>query len=342
MRREFLQLAHTYNPEKHAVGGWYVSEKLDGMRAYWDGGWTRGSLTSQVSFANTTKDYRRTSPVRSTGLWSRYGKPIAAPNWWLDNLPTFPLDGELYLGPNRFQELISIVKRFDPVDSDWKNVDYRVFDFPSNYFFLAPGRINNPHWSMAFEDMRGRAPDIDEGPLPFRKVVGLINTGRVSLGSAIWETQERLSMSTKTAKFEVAGFLSDVMEKGGEGLILRKPESIWQPIRTWDLLKVKPYYDDEAIVIGYTWGHGKLEDLMGALIVQWDRKIFELSGFTDKERELYYLDTGSKATGIPGEKASDNVVNPHFPLKTIVTFRYNGLTNAGYPREARYWRKKNG
>ena len=41
-RREFLQLAKSYNPEKNKIAGWYLSEKLDGTRCFWDGGITRG------------------------------------------------------------------------------------------------------------------------------------------------------------------------------------------------------------------------------------------------------------------------------------------------------------
>ena len=45
-RREFLMLAHKFNPKKHRIGGWYMSEKLDGMRCWWDSGVTRGILKS--------------------------------------------------------------------------------------------------------------------------------------------------------------------------------------------------------------------------------------------------------------------------------------------------------
>ena len=110
-RREFLQLAHTYDPVKHQVGGWYLSEKFNGMRAYWDGGYTRGKLTSQVPFANTTKDYRRVHSPHATGLWTRYGKAIFAPKWWLDSLPQGnALDGELYAGKGKFHRLCLLLK----------------------------------------------------------------------------------------------------------------------------------------------------------------------------------------------------------------------------------------
>ncbi len=79
-----------------------VSEKLDGVRALWDG---------QV-------------------LRFRSGRRIAAPGWFLAGLPTLPLDGELWLGRGSFDRLSGIVRRSTPVDADWQAVRYMVFDLP--------------------------------------------------------------------------------------------------------------------------------------------------------------------------------------------------------------------
>lgn len=340
-RREFVQLAQTFDPHKHGIGGWYVSEKLDGMRAYWDGGWTAGSLTSEVLFANTVKDYRRVTPPRSTGLWTRYAKPIAAPTWWLAGLPDFPLDGELYLGPGCFQELISIVKKFEPVDEEWARVTYRVFDLPSDYTFLAPGKINNPQWSVQFDDMRDKAPRRPFGPMSFHKVCRMIELGKIDLGDApaLWHPQTRLPMQTAAALEGLDLVMPDILDRGGEGVMIRKPESVWTPIRTWDLLKLKPWKDSEALVTGYIWGRGKLEGLMGAMIVDWHGKTFELSGFTDAERVLVGIDK-PLIDPVPGEIVADCWVSEKFPRGSIVTFKYRELTNDGVPKEARYWRKR--
>jgi DNA ligase-1 len=338
-RREFLQLAYNYDPNKHSIGGWYASEKLDGMRAYWDGGWTRGKLTSEIPFANTLKDFRRVTPPYSTGLWSRYAKPIAAPDWWLDELPDFPLDGELYLGPGRFQELISTVKRFEPIDRDWENVEYRVFDLPPDYSFLAPGKINNPQWTAIFDDMRDLPPVRKYGVMNFHKVNRMVELGKIRLtGPAIWETQVKLPMQTDTAEANIDILLDHIVSKGGEGVVLRKPESIWTPQRTWDLLKLKPWHDSEALVTGFVWGKGKLEGLFGSMIVEWRGKTFELSGFTDAERELYHFGTDRRTSGTPGEQVPPTVGSKLFPKGSVITFRYRELTNDGLPKEARYFR----
>src|SRR5205809_6855024 len=96
---EFLMLAHKYVPERDSerIKGWYCSQKLDGVRAMWDGGVSRGLLASEVPWANVEKDYRYIEENRATGLWSRLGKVIHAPDWFLDQLPLYPMDGELWI-----------------------------------------------------------------------------------------------------------------------------------------------------------------------------------------------------------------------------------------------------
>lgn len=82
--------------------GWWLSEKLDGVRAYWDG----------------------------KQLWSRLGNVFHAPDWFLAGLPETPLDGELWLGRKQFQKAVSIVRRQDKGDQ-WKDVRFVVFDAPA-------------------------------------------------------------------------------------------------------------------------------------------------------------------------------------------------------------------
>ena len=79
-----------------------VSEKLDGVRALWDG--------DRLRF--------------------RSGRPIAAPAWMLAGLPGVALDGELWLGRQRFDALSGIVRKQSPLDSEWRSVRYMVFDLP--------------------------------------------------------------------------------------------------------------------------------------------------------------------------------------------------------------------
>ncbi|MCY7315469.1 MAG: DNA ligase [Rubrivivax sp.] len=79
-----------------------VSEKLDGVRAWWDG--------SQLRF--------------------RSGRPIAAPRWFIAGLPAQPLDGELWLGRGRFEALSAAVRRLVPRDGEWLALRYMLFELP--------------------------------------------------------------------------------------------------------------------------------------------------------------------------------------------------------------------
>ncbi|AGA27651.1 DNA ligase [Singulisphaera acidiphila] len=83
------------------LAGWWLSEKLDGVRAYWNG----------------------------QALISRLGNRFHAPPWFLEGLPETPLDGELWIGRKAFQRTVGIVRRQDQSDL-WKEVTYVVFDAP--------------------------------------------------------------------------------------------------------------------------------------------------------------------------------------------------------------------
>lgn len=101
-----LLLAKPFDPDKHDCSNWIASEKLDGVRAYWDG-------------------------VRN--LWSRQKKIINAPTWFTGALPSdIPLDGELFAGRGNFQFLVGAVRKNieNIVDDEWRQVHYDVFDIP--------------------------------------------------------------------------------------------------------------------------------------------------------------------------------------------------------------------
>ncbi len=83
------------------LAGWWMSEKLDGVRAYWT-----GKL-----------------------FLSRLGNPLHAPDWFCAGLPGEPLDGEFWIDRKKFQRTVGIVRRQDKTDL-WKEVRFRVFDAP--------------------------------------------------------------------------------------------------------------------------------------------------------------------------------------------------------------------
>ncbi|MGB7346159.1 MAG: DNA ligase [Pirellulaceae bacterium] len=81
---------------------WWISEKLDGVRAYWTG----------------------------TEFLSRQGNRYHAPDWFTVGLPNVALDGELWMDRRAFQKTVSIVRRQDQSDH-WKSIRYVVFDAPA-------------------------------------------------------------------------------------------------------------------------------------------------------------------------------------------------------------------
>ncbi|NMM37036.1 MAG: DNA ligase [Glaciimonas sp.] len=86
-----------------------VSEKLDGVRALWDG----------------------------TTLRFRSGRIIPAPDWFISNFPAHPLDGELWMGRRKFDRLSAAVRRDSPRDAEWRQISYQVFEWPQ-----APGTFS--------------------------------------------------------------------------------------------------------------------------------------------------------------------------------------------------------
>ena len=98
-----LLLANVYR-EGVDLDRYWVSEKLDGVRAYWDG----------------------------ERLLSRKGNPINAPPWFVEHYPRVPLDGELWMGRGAFERLSGAVRRQVPDDAQWRGIRFMVFDLPSS------------------------------------------------------------------------------------------------------------------------------------------------------------------------------------------------------------------
>lgn len=81
------------------VAGWAMSEKLDGVRAYWNG----------------------------KQLLSRQGYAFTPPKGYLNPFPPYPLDGELYSSRGRFEQISAAVRKSS---GDWQDIKLHVFDVP--------------------------------------------------------------------------------------------------------------------------------------------------------------------------------------------------------------------
>lgn len=347
MSRDFLLLAHPYKSQKHNIANWFISQKLDGMRAFWDGGISRGLFANDVPFANVEKDSRLLERPVATGLWSRYGKVIYAPSWWLNRLPQITIDGELFAGVKSFQTLISTVKRREPNDKDWESIRFMAFDSPPYNRVFADGEIKNANFKKYFSGVldyfKIQNSPVQDFQTTFRNLERIIGDGN---GTLLLLEQEQLSNSLSEAEKQVTDRLMEITNMGGEGLMARNPTSIWTPERSHNLLKVKKMLDAEGVVVGYMSGKetdkgSKLLGLMGSLRLSYKGVVFDLSGFTDEERRMTDIegyDVFNYLCEHAGETVPNNIHNPLFPRGSTVTFRYRELTDGGVPKEARYWR----
>ncbi len=207
-----------------------------------------------------------------TNLLTRRGNPTVAPEWFTAGLPEWPLDGELWVGRKQFAKTLSIVRDAVP-GAEWVQVRFLVFDAPQ-----APG---------GFEQ---RQAFLQQWQPP--EHVRLV-------------THERVANET-----DLQTLLIRVEQNGGEGLVLRRPGSLYSPGRSGDWLKVKSYEEGDAEVIGHLPGKGKHSGRLGALQVRLaDGREFKIgTGFSNAEREA-----------------------PP-PLGSTITFQYSGFTKTGLPR----------
>lgn len=227
--------------------GYWVSEKYDGVRAYWDG----------------------------SRLLSREGNVFHAPDWFTRDLPDQPLDGELWMGRERFAELSGAVRRLEPRESEWREIRFMVFDMP---------------W----------------GERPFNERLQAL---RAEVSDAGIDHLVLVEQRSATDHEQLMHQLDEVIARGGEGLMLKQGDSLYRAGRSRDLLKVKRFQDAEAVVLGHLPGKGRLTGKMGALLVELDsgRKLRIGTGFTDEERDdpppegavITFRYSGHTSTGLP-------------------------------------------
>lgn len=241
-----LILAEVYRDGIDPADYW-VSEKLDGVRAIWDG----------------------------EQLYFRSGRRVHAPEWFTRDLPKQPLDGELWLGRGGFERLSGIVRKARPVDKEWRQVRFMLFELP--------------HAEGSFGERKERLRElVDAAGIPW---LGAVEQVRVA---------DRAALIAK---------LGDVVARGGEGLMLHRAEAPYLAGRGNALLKLKPVLDQEANVIGHVPGSGRHAGRLGALVVaDADGHEFHIgTGFSDAERAnppplgsvITYSYRGLTAAGLP-------------------------------------------
>lgn len=176
-----------------------VSEKYDGIRGIWNG-----------------KELR-----------TRQGNLINAPKCFLDKLPNFSLDGELWIDYANFEEISSITRLKNPSCEDYSNVKYLIFDTEYKKELDVESRLRELSYII-------KSPNI------------------------IVLEQIRLDSNFKAT---LKNMLDSVIKRGGEGLILR-----FDSLGSGTSFKLKPYSDAECKVVGYVEGKGKFSNKVGSII----------------------------------------------------------------------------
>jgi len=203
-------------------------------------------------------------------LISRTGKPFCAPAWFVEGLPKdVVLDGELWEGRGLFQQTCGKVRTKN--NPNWDGIRYILFDCIAAGTFTA------------------RYKKLYQLELP--------------------EHAEMLRQIVCSSKKHMLDLERQILNEGGEGIMLKRALSLYQYKRSGDILKVKRFQTDEAIVDGYEAGQGRHEGRIGALLCKFRNKMISIgTGLTDSEREN------------PPEKGD------------LITFRYFELTESGMPR----------
>jgi DNA ligase-1 len=241
-----LMLPNVYS-DTVPVSGWLVSEKLDGVRGYWDG----------------------------ERLLSKNGIALHAPREFLEDLPPFALEGEIWGGRNTFAQTMSIVKRLHP-HAGWLELQFAIFDVP-----------------------QARGPFI-------QRLEKAREWFAVHPSSFAFVIPQKTILNNDQLQIE----LHRVETLGGEGLIVRNGGGLYRSGRSWEVLKVKSFFDMEAVVVAHVEGRGRNSGRLGSLVVELpDKTRFKIgTGFSDVERD-----------------------NPP-PVGCTITFKYYGFFKSGVPR----------
>jgi DNA ligase-1 len=245
-------------------------------------------------------------------FFSRQNKPFNAPEWFIQAMPPRLVDGELWIGRNMFQEMGTVRKKI-PVDEEWFNITFQVYDMPDH-----PGtfqerlkelkrivKLTKNRWNLRRKDYE----------YPFNKLECPVVVAK----QTVVKDEKHLDSVYK-----------EILKQGGEGIMLKDPNSPYEGKRSKFLLKYKPSFDEEAIITGYKPGQGKYQGLLGGFmckpLINHDTYMsidedtdhaFTISGMDDEIRETY--------------------LQTH-PIGTIISYEHSGKTDKGKPRFGRYTR----
>jgi DNA ligase-1 len=234
------------------------------------------------------------------------------PDWFKFAMPDVHLDGELFAGRENFQDM-GVVRKKNPDDEEWIPIKYIVYDLPEEEgtFEERIIKLKNIVKKAHKDWIKNR----EEYPEPFCDIECPI----------IFANQIKI----KSMK-HLEDIYKDILSKGGEGVMIKDPTSSYEDKRSDYMLKYKPCFDAEAIIVDYKDGNGKYEGLLGAFICKPLISYGNYSVVDENEDHIFTL------SGMDDE-IRENYLETH-PQGTVITYEYSGKTDTGKPRFARYLR----
>jgi hypothetical protein len=241
-------LPRVYDADRYTVGGAYISEKLEGVRAFWDGGMSRGKATAIVPWASPHPFAQ--NPI-ATGLWSINGRVIPAPDKFLNTLPCLPLDGVLWAGRGK-AKIVREACSGDTPGPNWDNIEYAVVSTPSLAQMFRDGEIKTAWGSMGFKGidaikwMKRFSPFLaddfyhltsDSGFVSFDTELMVLTDALPADGPVYLHRQVRLPFGVKDAAKAAAKEVEKLTKLGAAGAMIRAADSCWEPRRTAGILK---------------------------------------------------------------------------------------------------------
>lgn len=243
---------------------------------------------------------------------SRQNKLFYSPQWFKDAMPDVNLDGELWVGRDNFQEM-GVVRQKNPAEDGWTTVQYLVYDLPDvDEPFHVRTKMLEEIVKEAHQSWNEKRNTLPEKFHPLE--CPLVYTQQTKIRS----------------HSHLESVYQEIIKQGGEGVMIKHPESIYEDKRSNYMLKYKPSFDEEAIIIDYKEGKGKYKGMLGGFICKPlinkdtyhivdpnEHHEFAISGMDDEVRESY------KQT---------------HPIGTVISYEHSGKTGSGKPRFARYLR----
>ena len=258
--------------------------------------------------------YRARYDPNTISFVSRQNKPFHSPIWFTNFIGDYHLDGELFCGRDDFQSM-GVVRKKTPIDEEWKKIKYCVYDAPE---------IKST-FCERYQYLHGVIKQIEQN----------WNQYRLTLDSSYHTLPCPIVLlnQIQITSFEnMEEFYKLVLSKGGEGIMLKHPGSEYTGKRSDFMLKYKPCFDSEAIIVNYTEGSGKYKSMLGAFVCKPLINKGNESSIDEDETHIFNI------SGMDDE-IRQNFKSTH-PIGTIITYEYSGKTGSGKPRFARYIRKR--